>query len=92
MSQIQNAYLDAKVRHQVLEQQTKQCSDVRLLPGLNFQLEQSAIAVEKLFWAWSVEVDGLLNQPVLPEIPVTHLKVVAGWWQSEDVNRTPGAA
>lgn len=92
MSQIYNAYLEAKVDYEILEQQVRQCQDPALLPGMNHLLQQSAIAVNRLFWDWNDEVDELLSLPAVPEIPVTRQVVVAGWWQGEDINQTPGAA
>jgi len=103
MSQIKDTYLDAKVSYEILEQQIRQCQDAVLLPGLNSQLKQAEIAMGKLFWAWSAEVDELLNQPITVDpLPQPGLRLVNGWLHdsfggrtlvlNKDVNQTPGAA
>lgn len=91
---VHQTYLDAKVEQEAYEQTVRNCQDTRLLPGLNAHLETLAIATDKAFWAWSEEIDQILNTPVeLPEyITPAPQPSYIGVWHEDYANTTPGAA
>ncbi|MBW4617726.1 MAG: hypothetical protein KME21_31955 [Desmonostoc vinosum HA7617-LM4] len=91
ISSIQQAYQEAKIDYQILEQKIRNTSvdEFNVLVQLNHELAAAAQKMEAVFDDWSNALDAFVTQPLEPDpLPAPGLKLIGGWLYDSYGGRT----